>query len=796
MTQKLYNMRRLNYYVSVLFFVFVALSNYSCKDGELTDSVPDVDVSDADKTIELSRSDGTTTLQIPLSGEWTASAEGEWLTLITESGSSADAQVYNEQNDDDEDRSALVTYSAKDGSATYKVAFVQKGILSDERNADEVSDVEIGCGAGWGYNGYGMYADVSGMKGQIINSVKLKTILDKYPDEAEGNLLMVDDKSVNITSAKISTGSSSSDMTKALGVNAELDLDLPCGFSMNITANYDKKDLSNSEKNFSRRLYRHIFKQRHLDADNVSALFNEDLTGIPLKESQRILSVGFRAMLIELSNTTESNREEVVVDFIQSYGTHIITRGDIGGCYEYSMTTDKSDVSSDEEIKAALDMGYKKMFKIKGDASYENMEKKVGSNYTSSVTVKGGNSLLLAKAANNIEGGCSQADIDKWLETIKEGACTLVDFKLAPIWKIIPKTYKTSDGLSVSNIIKEYLTTGKILKTEEFKTYQLPTVSTPAATKFELPTINDDSTQVYTAWCAGQPVAEICKEYVPALSLRQRVVVVYPIKENKPDYKEGFFIGNEGHRAGNVMWYTENDSVKCKFSENTDYDLGEKIDSIYIYNNTISGHPTKGNGYGIAGTEPTYLRFYKGSQKEKGEYCIVKIGEQVYTRENIKSHYGFDGLSVDKMLSVIDDNGQFFYHKDCVSKFGIGDDTQTLTGYCLPSNDDFGKTLSSLSSYSSTFMQGGVSGLDLKCDGYVKYTPGTEGHYKYSWFKLKKIYVDGEEEKSDLEGKSSSYLITSEGWMKFLEGEKLEVKNPDDDRYPMRLRRIDGFSYQ
>lgn len=790
-------MRRLNYYLSLLLLVFVALSNFSCKDSELTDNTPDINVPEADKTIELSRSDGTTTLQIPLSGEWTATSDGEWLTLINESGNGIDAQVYNEQNDDDDDRSALVTYSTKDGSATYKVAFVQKGVLSDDRNAEVVADVEIGCGAGWGYNGYGKYADVSGMKGQIVNSTQLAIILKKYSVTYNGNLLMVDDKSVNETDAKISTGSSSSDMSKALGVNADLDLNLPCGFSMDITANYDKKDLSNSEKNFSKRLYRHIFKQRHLDANNVSALLEDD--NIPEKERELILSAGFRNMLKKLARTTESNRQNQVIKFVQCYGTHIITRGDIGGCYEYSMTTDKSDVSSDEDIKAALDMGYKKMFSIKGDANYDKMEKKVGSNYTSSVKIKGGNSLLLANAASNIEGGCSEADIKKWLETIKEGACTLVDFKLTPIWYIIPDTYETSDGLYVADIIEEYLTTGNILKTEAFKKYQLPTVSTPAATKFELPTINDDSTQVYTAWCAGQPVAEICKEYVPALSLRQRVIVVYPIKENKPDYKEGFFIGNEGHRAGNVMWYTENDSVKCKFTENSDYDLGEKIDSIYISNNIISGHSTKGSGYGIAGTEPTYMRFYKGKSKDKGTYRIVKIGEQVYTRENIQSHYGFDGLSVDSMLSVIDDNGQFFYQKTCLDKFGLATDTKTLTGFCLPSNDDFGKTLSSLSSYSSTFMQGGVSGLDLKSYGYVKCSTVIEGHYerKYRWLPFKTIYVvDGEKEISELEGKNSSYLITRDGWIRFLEGEKLEVQDSDDDRYPMRLRRIDGFSYQ
>lgn len=782
-------------WLMVVFSIICTTLFTACTDNELTDTDSNINMPEADKTVNLSRSDGTTTLQIPLSGEWTATTDGEWLTLINESGTAAEAQVYNEQNAEDEDRAALVTYTAKDGSTTYKVAFVQQGVLSDDSNTENVADVERGCGVGWGYNGYGKYADVKYIKAQIINSVQLDKLMKTYPNEFDGELMMVDDKSVDFLEGTKTVGSSSSDLSNNLGVDAGLDVNLPCGFSVNITANYDKKDLSNSDKNFSQWRYKYVFKQRILDADNIAAIFTN--TQIDYKAGEKVLAHGFRNWLGKISKSNASNREKLVTDFISHYGTHIISRGDIGGRYDYSMTTDKSDVSSEQDIKAALEMGYKKMFKINGNVQLDKIDKKVGSNYSASVKVYGGDSRMLAGAVNNVEGSCTEEDINKWLATVKEGACTLVDFALAPIWYIIPETYVTSDGLTVAAIVEQYLTSGKILSTTVGQQYQLPALSTPAAAKFELPAIDDDSTQVYTAWCAGQPIAEVCKEYVPALATRQRVVVVYPIKENKPDYSEGFFIGNEGHRAGKVVWFTQNDSLKSKYIEDTDYGMGEKIDTIYITDNSISGHSSKGGGYGLASTEPTYLHFYKGKTKVKGDYRLVKIGKQVYTRDAILSHYGFDGLSVDSMLYVNED--QFYYQNKCVDKFGASKDTRNLTGYCLPSNQDFDKTFRDLSTYSTAFMQGGVSGLDLKCNGCMQCTiTETQTKKVWSWKKFKYITVEEEKKKEEtkIDQLNSAYLITSDGWIRFLEGAKLEVMSPDSDSYPMRLRRIDGFSYQ
>lgn len=732
----------------------------ACKDDDVTGE--SLEVNDGVTTLTWERNDGYRDLNIKTEQDWELDIDGEWMMAETIQGKGTQTvRIYCEQNDEDDNRIGSVKVRTTDGEEI-KIAIEQEGILASDNNDTQVSDIRQGCGVGWGYNGYGRYANNNDIKAQIINSVQLARIIKERP-EYEGELMMVDDKSVNELSATNTVGTSTEDLSKNLSVDAGLDLGLPCGFSMNITANYDSKDMSNSEKNFSMKRYKYVFKRRIADDANLMAIIKDKT----IAKSEVILTSGFRTAIKKLANATGANQETQIKDFISKYGTHLITQGDIGGRMDYTMTTDKKNVSSSSDIKAGLDVGYNAMFNINinGNVHLSSIAKKLDNNYTASVEVKGGDAKILAGAVNNIPGACSQNDIDKWVASINDSRCTLVDFKLSPIWNIIPDS-------TVANMIKTYLLEGKLLKTPEGKKYQFPVINTPSAGKFELPVINNDSTQVHTAWLAGQPVAEICKEFIPAISLQNRVTVVYPIIDNKPNYAEGLFIGDGAHRPGTISWKKESGKLTCNYTEDTQYELTQVLDSIFLSNNKPSGIRNKGAQYGNASTEPVYFHFYKdnhleGKEKAKGDYRLVKIGMDVYMREDLSAKYAPQGSSIAHKLM----NQIFFYRE--VSYYFTGN------GFTIPTQDDYIVTMSSLTQNNTNLLKGGVIGLDLETKGYLYYITG----------------------KPSLESEESIYLQTAN--TSFVTIAEFESNSSNmfkscssTGKYaPARLRRADNFSY-
>lgn len=721
-----------------------------------------ISIENGEKKVVWEYTHGFHDLKIESEESWSLKiVEGEWVSVVDSIGDGdALAQLYCEQNSEEESRTARIQVRNASGSQK-EILIEQEGVQVSDNNAMvSVSTLDYGCGVGWGYNGMGDYANVDYLKGQIINTYQLDKVLKENPD-LQGNLLMADDTTINETEAVIAVGSSITELTNSLAVNAGLEVNLPCGFSGSASANYSESDMTNVNKNFSTKHYKHVFKRRVADVYNLAYV---------AEAYPQILSLGFKTAVKRINSAKDTQaKESAIKKFISSYGTHLVTRGDIGGRLEYQMTTDKNQVSSDQDIKAGLEMGYQTMFSIQGDAHYNDMKKQIGENYTSSVVIKGGDSKILAGAANNVEGACNQEDIDQWIESIDDDKCTLVDFQLAPIWDIIPDS-------EVAAAVQEYLETGKILEEPEYKKYILPEMSTPTTTKFEIPELSDE-TLIHTVWCGGQPVAEICQEFVSSLSLRDRVTVVYPIKSNKPDYSKGFFIGNSTHRPGTINWVEKDGVYTPIYTQDVSYSFGA-CDSIFIVDETPSGMPKETVTYSLSGVEPTYHRFYKdnyveGNENGKGNYPLVKIGKYVFTRESISSSWKvLEKKMVNIPIFTIDGVQNYL-----IVFYNYKDMNFDYNGYELP-DEQVIQDLNKMSNNSiyDYIVDGGVTGFDLKATE----TPVVDGKFvdeAYRYVVLKnnkcaKIKDDGK-----------SFIFEN-----YFENDKRQ--------YPSRLCRNSDYSYQ
>lgn len=661
------------------------------------------------------------TYQLNTDKQWKAEIADQWASLYIASGKgSSELKFFTEENGEDESRSTTLLVTFNDGTEK-KVTIKQKGLAESGSNAlgDGIYQKHGVC---YGYNGYGKYADAYSICGQIVNEKMAIALLDSlYPGE-----LSIATENYEVIENIESSGSSAQDMSESLSVNAGLSLDLPCGFAMDIKANYDNKDLANSSKNFSKRRHKKIMNRKIMSVENLTGALWE----YPEYE-KKILTVGFRKALATLKKSISGDNaaaNKALSNFVKAYGTHIVVSAELGGCFDYCMTTDKSNVSSSTDISAGLNMGYQKMFSIQGDASFNKMNNKIGSNYSCSVTVLGGEASILSAATNGQEGANNSEDIQKWEASITHEKSLMIDHKLMPIWNII------SDE-EIADAVEQYLTTGQYVKVNT--TYELPEPVSDvtgaikvALSEFTEEVVSSNQTLVYTVNAAGSPVAEICHELIPSISTTSRVFIAYAIVEGKPNYDKGYFIGDGVRKPGMIEWNEEKKSYI--YTADTEVEVGAAVDTLYIlgkdgnYHFAVSPDKTvKAWAFGF--TQPSYVKFYRAESSDNSMtslafYNIVKIGKQVWMRENLQTP---TGLSYKKFPCVAV-NGDYFY--------GWGDNGNHFlqTQWSIPSSESF-KEMQAIAQTGAPFLKGGSTGFDLEVLGYYDYEKG-----KYlSWFTWK-----------------------------------------------------------
>lgn len=720
------------------------------------------------------------TYQLNTDKQWKAEIADQWASLYIASGKgSSELKFFTEENREDESRSTTLLVTFNDGTEK-KVTIKQKGLAESGSNAlgEGIFQKHGVC---YGYNGYGKYADANSICGQIVNEKMAIALLDSlYPGQ-----LSIATEDYEVIENIESSGSSAQDMSESLSVNAGLSLDLPCGFAMDIKANYDNKDLANSSKNFSKRRHKRIMNKKIMSVENLTGALWE----YPEYE-KKILTVGFRKAIATLKKSISGDNKAAnaaLSDFVKAYGTHIVVSAELGGCFDYCMTTDKSNVSSSTDISAGLNMGYQKMFNIQGDASFNEMNNKIGSNYSCSVTVLGGDASILSAATNGQEGANNSQDIQDWEGSITLEKSLMIDHKLMPIWNII------SDE-EIADAVEQFLTTGQYVKVNTV--YELPEPVSDvtgaikiALSEFTEEVVSSNQTLVYTINAAGSPVAEICHELIPSISTTSRVFIAYSIVEGKPNYDKGYFIGDGVRKPGMIEWNEEKKSYI--YTADTEVEIGTAVDTLYIlgkdgnYHFAVSPDKTvKAWSFGF--TQPSYVKFYRADSSNNSKtslafYNIVKIGKQVWMRENLQTPTGLGY----KKFPCVAVNGDYFY--------GWGDNGNHFlqTQWSIPSSESF-KEMQAIAQTGAPFLKGGSTGFDLEVLGYYDHEEGK----KFNWFSWKYVEYDHTTQK-ELE----TYLLrTLDNKIICIDKDGLEPMREEaaDTKmyYPVRFVRSANFKYE
>ena len=381
---------------------------------------------------------------------------------------------------------------------------------------------------------------------------------------------------------------------------------------------------------------------------------------------------------IEGTNKLYPSTQEGFKKLIENYGTHLILQAELGGRLRYATTVDKTLASSTTEAKAYANASYKNKIvsgEVKASAEQQKKYEKNQSKVITNVTTLGGDFAIASQIDG--QGNDNDTKINDWKKSLSEFKNLMmvgINNELVPIYELIEDPDRAAD-------LKEYIETGLVADAEEiYYTTDLTHIAIPSLEKltdtrekitsglFKGGWRTTYPTQVYDVIENGEIVAMICHEFIPKITIEDRVTTIYPVRNNKADFSNGYFLGTDKKQACKIHWDSEGNVKFSDYAKNKG-----RLNEMFIRNGELSTR--EANQRNIAKADIT-----EAEVKEKKVMMrtlpsgLVKIGTKIWSR---------DDFSFETTSPYIKDN---FYITARAIEEG---DVKTPKGFKLASNDDF-----------------------------------------------------------------------------------------------------------
>ncbi len=555
-------------------------------------------------------------------------SDAEWLELSSATvGKDGILEFHVADNELPEGRrSAIRIASQSDPGKTGVIEIYQKGPGDYEDNADTdpMADYRIG----WGYNVFDAYQDRESVRGKVIDLGKLASL------DSEDGFQSYQEAVRNSTDFFVESATSIQEM------------------SSNLTRRMDKSSgflgVRKTIRRFSQVCSQNISEQfcsyarmsktvasRSIDAGAVYYIVSN------LPEDKLPFTPEFMRVYRDISSPGCENLDRKITDMLNAFGTHVVVEANVGGFIDYVATFDRSQMHRYESLSEEY---CKKVFSRQtGNISSSESEYVTSSiSNSAAVSIKGGDGNKRKALENSVRrlsklDAIPDRELQDWFASINFSSSgsglDIIDFKIIPIW----------------NLFKDFTLSQKIVA----KVMQMQEQSNYAFTESELGTdcyridldsrdfifsnqSSPETSLVKILYSNGEPVMEVCEEYVPKIRTDRRIKVFYPIFSGKTSHAQGLFPGDgEGNRPAYLSFY----DGEAYVSPIEDYGYYDKLHTAYyIHGNLYAcdyGHTTKSPLNAV-------VRDHRLQFKESPvSYAVVKIGSGYWTRKYITEAMSF-----------------------------------------------------------------------------------------------------------------------------------------------------------
>ena len=572
-------------------------------------------------TLVLDMMDSTYDLKIEADGKWRIEDETEFIQSISEKSGNGDATVKIRMVTnflDERFVGDLRIVFPEDTSLNKTITVVQKYSGDYDDNANDVSQSNKAYAMGYGYDMISStegYLDPSAIKSEVFDT---KTLFEDGTFAYGPNTQTLDETTV--------TGSTISDISFKLGVKTKIEGGTAL-FSGEMKSSFDMSKTSYSNYEFA---LNYIDVTTQTITSEVPLEILADSLSMIVSAYYAINGLGRTGQ--KFPSTNAGFRR-----LIKGYGTHVVMGAKVGGRIRQSMTVDVSKVTSSYDLEAFAKAAYKGLA-VKAEGSVEAKMKQSfeenNSNMSFKVHVYGGDAGVGARLMNTTNRALDPTDVDTWKASVAKGKGALIGFPsdgLVPLYELIDETISDSTAKR-KKLLKEYMES-KAFASDFNAYYECGTV-----TEIDVPKIEDldTNTLIKDIYSGGQLVAKATLEFVPLLNIKEKVMVIYPVINNKPRYNLGFYIGDKDHKPARVSW----DGTDAAIVEYADMDFGA-AKKIYIRGTSVLSTAPEGTETHVGTVEDAYLASKIINKNISADfdynYPLVKIFDHVWIRQDYAS---------------------------------------------------------------------------------------------------------------------------------------------------------------
>ena len=344
-----------------------------------------------------------------------------------------------------------------------------------------------------------------------------------------------------------------------------------------------------------------------------------------------------------------SRRERYIEQMLLRFGTHLIVQVDLGGRIDYTFTLRKNtslDVTEQLRQEVNYTLGKLTPSELSVTQRGGTSSSKAASG---AITVRGGSLQTRQRLQSDINGLSPSGQIPPdhltdWLASINYSealdanpALDVIHFELVPVWDIVPDALRP-DFIAATLRMSER---SDCRLPDRFLGTDIYSVDATRSDLFDFTSadVDPEASLCRLLYLGGEPVLQVCSEYVPKIRTDRRVVVVYPIYQKNVRLNQGIFLGDGIHQPAFVGFSAADSYV----SPIADIAPTEHIDGFYY----INGNLKLENNAASAISEDSRGRYVADDQfvyyydSEYHHTPIVKIGANFWTRSDISHGMGF-----------------------------------------------------------------------------------------------------------------------------------------------------------